>query len=233
MTVTDDVAESVALSVAALVLFSLIPFTGIEPLAELPYGLFLLLAGYAGIAMALAVTGATGDDPYAAGGRWRAAAVWSGCGVVVVLVVASVVVTAQTMDLRHIVEAQVNTLPYLLLQPVAALVFAVALAVATSHGVRPPTAGVPGARRLAEGLHLFVGCAAGGTLFLGGFAGPLLPGPVWLVGKALALMLAVLMVRRRLMRLADERRCGLPWRVLAPVAALNLIATMVVVGRPR
>lgn len=89
MTVTDDVAESVALSVAALVLFSLIPFTGIEPLAELPYGLFLLLAGYAGIAMALAVTGATGDDPYAAGGRWRAAAVWSGCGVVVVLVVAS------------------------------------------------------------------------------------------------------------------------------------------------
>lgn len=223
MTATDDVAKSVGLSVAALVLASLIPFAGIEPLAELPYGLFILLAGYAGIALTLAVTGAARDDRNAVAGRLRAAAVWSGCGVSVVLVLAAVVVTAQTMDLRDIVQAQVNTLPYVLLQPLAALVFVVALALAGSRGVR----------RLAEGLHLFVGCAAGSTLFLGGYAGPLLPGPVWLLAKATALMLGVLMVRRRLARLPDERRRGLPWRLLAPVAALNLIATVVMVGRPR
>ncbi|MDP3773270.1 MAG: NADH-quinone oxidoreductase subunit H [Gemmatimonadales bacterium] len=233
MKATDDLSESVGLSIAALVLASVIPMATTGPFADLPYGLFVLVAGYAGVALTLAVTGTAGDDWMAAAERPGGAIVWAGCWVAMVLAIAAVVVTAQTMDLRNGVLAQENTLPYLLLQPVAALGFVLALAVAVSHGVRPPMGDAPGARRLAEGLHLLVGCAVGGTLFLGGYSGPFLSGPVWLLAKAGALMLAVLALSRRLSGLPDERRRGLAWRVLAPAALLNLIATFVAVGRPR
>lgn len=232
MSAGDHLSESVGLSIAALVLASLIPMAAAGPFGELPYGLFVLLAGYAGIALTLVITGTAGDDWMAATLRLRAAVVWAGCCVAMLLALTAVVVTAQTLDLRNVVLAQENTLPYLLLQPVAAGVFIVALAAAASHGVQPP-GGAPGTRRVAEGLHLFVGCAVGGTLFLGGYSGPFLSGPVWLLAKAGALMLAVLALSRRLSGLPDERRRGLAWRVLAPAALLNLIATLVAVGRPR
>ncbi len=232
MTSSDDLAEGVGLAAAALILATLVPFTAAEPLAALPYGLFILLAGYAGIALTLAVTGTTGDDWQAVAARLRAAVSWSGCGVAMLLALAAVALTAQTLDLRNIVLAQRNTLPFALLQPVAALVFVVALAAVGSHGVRPP-GGASGVRRFAEGLHLFTGCAVGSTLFLAGYAGPGLPGPVWLLGKTVALMAVVLIVARRIGRLTDERRRALAWRALAPVALLNLVGTLVVVGRPQ
>jgi NADH-quinone oxidoreductase subunit H len=228
-----DLAEGVGLTVAALVLAPLVPFTAAGPFAAVPYGLFIILAGYAAIALTLVVAGTAGDDGMDASGRPGAAVVWAGCGVAMLLAILAVVAVAQTMDLGNIVLAQQNTLPYALVEPVAALVFVVALAVLWSHRVRPPGSAPPAARRLAEGLHLFVCCSLGSTLFLAGYAGPVLPGPVWLVAKSVALVVAVLMLGRRLARLPDDRRRVLAWRYLAPFALLNFIGTLVLVGRPR
>jgi NADH:ubiquinone oxidoreductase subunit H len=51
--------------------------------------------------------------------------------------------------------------------------------------------------------------------------------------KSVALVFVVLMPGRRLARLPDERRRALAWRYLAPVALLNFIGTLVLVGRPQ
>lgn len=73
---------------------------------------------------------------------------------------------------------------------------------------------------------VLVGAAAvGAAAFLGGWAGPVLPGAVWTVLKT-ALLLAVLVAGRHLLaRIRPERFVVLAWTVLMPAALVDIFAT--------
>ncbi len=78
---------------------------------------------------------------------------------------------------------------------------------------------------------LVVGAAFAVPLFLGGPAGPWLPGPVWTLVKTLAVLGALLWVRRRLPLVRPDRYVEFAWVVLIPlILAQALVASLLVLA---
>jgi NADH-quinone oxidoreductase subunit H len=69
-------------------------------------------------------------------------------------------------------------------------------------------------------------------LFLGGGAGPLLPGWAWVVVKTIAVLAALVVLRRRVPTLRMDRYTEFAWVVLIPLTiAQALVVALVVLGR--
>ena len=83
---------------------------------------------------------------------------------------------------------------------------------------------------LAEYVNMIIVSALGATLFLGGYAGPVLPGVVWLGIKIAALLFLFIWLRATLPRLRYDRLMQFGWKVLLPLATLNLVITAIVVA---
>jgi NADH-quinone oxidoreductase subunit H len=81
---------------------------------------------------------------------------------------------------------------------------------------------------LAEYAGIVVICALTTVLFLGGWKGPLLPGPVWTLVKVMALSFVVIWVRVTYPRLREDQLQRLAWLGLVPVALAQLVLTGVV-----
>jgi NADH-quinone oxidoreductase subunit H len=81
---------------------------------------------------------------------------------------------------------------------------------------------------LAEYVNMVTVSAVATDLFLGGWHGPLLPewlGWVWFVVKVFALLFFYIWMRWTLPRYRYDQLMAFGWKVLLPVAALNLLAT--------
>jgi NADH-quinone oxidoreductase subunit H len=63
------------------------------------------------------------------------------------------------------------------------------------------------------------------VFFLGGWRGPLLPGPVWLLIKVIAVALAMIWIRATLPRLRYDQLMEIGWKVLIPVSLVNIVVT--------
>jgi len=78
---------------------------------------------------------------------------------------------------------------------------------------------------MAEYTHVFAGCAMGTILFLGGWQGAFLPPVFWFFLKTALLVFVVLLLRWTLPRFRIDQLMYLNWRVLLPLALVNLILT--------
>ncbi len=84
---------------------------------------------------------------------------------------------------------------------------------------------------MAEYINLITVSCLTTLLFLGGWRGPaFLPGLVWFVLKVAILLFIFIWLRATLPRLRYDRLMQLGWKVLLPLAAVNLLATAVVVA---
>lgn len=70
---------------------------------------------------------------------------------------------------------------------------------------------------------LFVIAAMGALLYLGGWLGPWLPGPVWMTLKTFTLMALMLWLGRRFQPLSTAQMLALSWRILIPAGLLNVL----------
>jgi NADH-quinone oxidoreductase subunit H len=75
---------------------------------------------------------------------------------------------------------------------------------------------------------LAVGAGMATALFLGGGAGPVLPGWLWTVVKTSALLAALVAVRRRMPLLRADRVMRLAWLVVLPLTLVQLLVVSVV-----
>lgn len=74
-------------------------------------------------------------------------------------------------------------------------------------------------------LSILVAVAAmGAAMFLGGWLGPFLPAPLWMVLKTGALLLGLVYLRHRVARIPIERFVILAWVGLIPLALLDVAA---------
>ena len=78
---------------------------------------------------------------------------------------------------------------------------------------------------MAEYAHMFVFSAMVTTLFLGGWRGPLLPGPVWFFIKTFALIFFCVWERSTFPRYRYDQVMELGWKVLLPAGLLNILLT--------
>jgi NADH-quinone oxidoreductase subunit H len=84
---------------------------------------------------------------------------------------------------------------------------------------------------LVEYMEIMVVSGIAAAMFLGGWMGPG-PGwldPIWMVAKMFALILFFIWVRATLPRLRYDQLMSLGWKVLLPLATVNVLATAVLV----
>ena len=111
--------------------------------------------------------------------------------------------------------------------------FAPALAADIGGGVLAELSGVD-RLVLQAGRYLFLtaGAAFSVPLFLGGGAGPVLPGWAWVLVKSVLVLAVLVWLRRRIPLLRPDRFMEIGWVVLLPAAVLqDLVVSLVVVWK--
>jgi NADH-quinone oxidoreductase subunit H len=159
--------------------------------------------------------------------------------------VIGVVMISQSLSLVDIVEAQRDSVWFILYQPVGFLVFLICAVAETNRapfdlpeaeselvaGYHTEYGGLRFAQFfLAEYINMIIVSALGATLFLGGYSGPGLPGWLWLGIKIAVLLFLFIWLRATLPRLRYDRLMKFGWKVLIPLATANLLITAIVVG---
>lgn len=227
-----------------LTVASLIPVSGAEAFADQPYGLLVIVALSGITVLAIFMSGWASNNKYSVLGGMRSVAQVIAYEIPILLSALAVVFLAQTTNLRLIVQAQQHTVWYILLQPVAAVLYFIGITAETNRapfdipeaeseligGFHTEYSGMRFAMYFfAEYTNMTVLAALGATLFLGGYAGPWLPGPVWLLLKAYAVVFVMIWIRWTYPRLRFDQLMSFAWKLLIPVALVNLFVTAVLV----
>ncbi len=193
----------------------------------------------------LILGGWASGNKYSLLGAARTAAQLVSYEVAMGLSVIGVIMMAQSLSLVDIVHAQQDSVWYILFQPVGFLIFLTAAVAETNRapfdlpeaeselvsGYHTEYGGLKFAMFfLAEYVNMIIISALGATLFLGGFAGPFLPGFLWLIIKIAGLLFLFIWLRATLPRLRYDRLMKFGWKILLPVATLNLVVTAIIVA---
>lgn len=210
---------------------------------DLNIGLIYVLAipaiGVAGIIMA----GFGSYNKYAMLGSLRSAAQMVSYEVPRALSIIGVVMIAGTAKLSSIVDAQ--HFWYIFLQPIGFIVFLVStlaevnrvpfdLPETESELVNGYQTEYSGARFLffmfGEYIALAAASALTAVLFLGGWhgPGPAFLAPVWFLIKTFAIIFLAMWVRATLPRFRIDQVMDLGWKVLLPLALLNILITGII-----
>jgi NADH-quinone oxidoreductase subunit H len=210
---------------------------------NVPISLILIFAlGSIGI-YGFIVGGWASDSKYALLGSMRTCAQLVSYEVSLALSVLGIVITAGTLNLTEIVDEQADYW-YIGPQIVGFIVFMLAGTAETSRapfdlpeaeqelvaGYHTEYGGMRyGLYAMAEYINLITLSGLAVALFLGGWRGPFLWGPVWFLLKLLLLFFIFIWMRTTLPRLRYDQLMRFGWKVLLPVATLNAVATAALV----
>ena len=223
-----------------------VPF-GSAPAGDTPVGLFLFIVLLGPFAVALANAGWGTNAKYGLVASMRAISHLVAYEVVLGFAILGPVMAAESLSLVRIVEAQEH-LWFVAWQPLG-LVLYLASALFTIYRqpfdtpVADELAGgalaeYGGARlllfRAALAVLLFLVAAVGAAIYLGGGhgppgVGPLLPASVWMLLKSYALVALLLWVGRRTPRFGHDQMLRFSWKIVLPVAFVNLAVTGILI----
>ena len=238
----------------ALGAFGLMPFGNVATIPGTDYTFHLYIADTSVSLLVVAAIGSLGfyglmiggwasSSKYALLGGMRAIAQLVSYEVAFTLAVIGVIIQAGSLSFVTISNAQDN-LWYVIPQILGFLVFFVA-AVAESN--RPPFDLTEAEGEVVAGYHTEYGgmryamfaaaefvnaitlSALGAVLFFGGPSGPYLPGPIWMLIKIGGVLFVLIWIRATLPRVRFDQLMKLGWKVLLPVATLNLLLTAAIV----
>ena len=232
----------------ALMMFAVVPFGSSltifgkkVPLvvSDLNVGLLYVFAlsslGVYGVAMG----GWASNSKYSLLGGIRGAAQMISYELALGLSLIPIVMLAGSFSIVEIVKAQENY-PFILVQPFAFVIFMISAMAESKRipfdlpeaenelgaGYHTEYSGIRfGLFFLGEYVHLQVLGALVAVLFLGGWRGPILPPPIWLLIKIIFVALVMIWVRGTLPRLRYDQLMALGWKVLIPAALLNIMVT--------
>jgi NADH-quinone oxidoreductase subunit H len=237
----------------ALSMFALIPFGdsitvfGREiklVIADVDIGILFIFAQSTLGEYGIILGGWSSDNKYGLLGALRAAAQMISYEVALGLIILGTVILAGSLRLTEIVEAQ-RDVWFIVYQPFAFLLYLVA---ALAEINRTPFDMPESESELASGynieyssmkfalfmiaeyIHLVVVAALTTTLFLGGWLGPVLPGPVWFFIKTLLLIFVFIWIRGTYPRMRYDHIMKFGWKFLFPAAILNVVVTALVVA---
>jgi NADH-quinone oxidoreductase subunit H len=237
----------VLVPLAALLDYVVLPFgtTRWGPLIfrDLNIGVLYFAATSSLIVVGILMAGWGSNNKYALLGGLRSAAQMVSYEIPIGLVLITIALLAGSLSTVTIVTMQAH-LWFIVTQPISFLIF---LAAATAEVNRAPfdlveaeselVAGYfseyTGMRfalfQLGEYAEMFAMAALAVTLFLGGWRGPVLPSVVWFLIKLYALVFVFMWVRWTFPRFRVDQLLNFSWKVLIPLALLNLVGTAYVV----
>jgi NADH-quinone oxidoreductase subunit H len=219
--------------------FIIIPFGEHSVIRDLNIG-FLLVFSLSNISfIGIFIAGWSSNSKYALLGAMRAIAQNISYEIPLLLSTMGVVMSAQTLSMTQLVHAQ-NRVWFIFTQPVA---FLIMLCSSLAEANRAPFDIPEAESELVAGFHteysgmrfalfflgeytaVFIFSAIAATLFFGGWMGPFLPGPVWLLLKTYAGVFVIMWVRWSFPRLRSDQLMGFAWKVLIPIAVVNVFVT--------
>ncbi len=240
---------------SALLGFAVIPMGSGIQVADPEVGLVFVFAVASLASVGLVMGGYASNNKYSMLGGLRAVAQNIAYEIPLVLIAASVVLFAGTLRMSEIVAAQSETLVlvggmaipswYAFVNPFAFVLFLVAnLAEVGRNPFDTPEAPneiVAGYMTeysgvyfvlfyLGEFIHIFLGGAIIATLFLGGPAGPVLPGFIWFLIKIWAVFLFTQWARSAIPRVRIDQVLEIGWKGLLVLSFVNLVLTALIVG---
>jgi NADH-quinone oxidoreductase subunit H len=228
--------------ISAFMIWVTIPGAHDAVLKNLDLGLFYIIAFSVVGILGLVLAGWGSANKYGTLGGLRAAAQLISYEIPVIMVVISVAMLAQSLDMREIVNQQ-SDYPFLVVQPLGLLIFFIAglaevgrtpfdIYFAESEIVGGPFVEYSGAHWavffLAEYINTFAIAALSVLLFMGGWSGPLLSGDwgiVWFLLKAYAVILLIFWIRGTFPRLRIDQLMAFAWKVLVPLSLLVVVIT--------
>ncbi len=224
---------------AVLMSFAVVPFAPGIGVVDLNIGLLFFLAMSSLTVYSVMLAGWSSNSKYSLLGGMRSAAQMLSYEVFMGLSLAGVVILAGSFNLREIVEAQ-RRIWFFIPQFLGLLTFLIA-GLAETH--RLPFDLPEAENELIAGFHaeysgmkfgmFFVGEYLGitlissliVTLFFGGWLGPFLPPIVWFALKTFAVICLFILLRASLPRPRFDQLMGYAWKVMLPLALLNLVIT--------
>jgi NADH-quinone oxidoreductase subunit H len=241
--------------VTAIGALAIIPFGDVKTGLGAKYGLYGIdvnigiLYAFALGSLAfygLLLGGWASGSKYSFLGAMRSAAQLISYEVALGLSLIGVVMMAGTLSLVGIVYAQ-HAVWYVVPQFVGFLIFTVAGFAETNRppfdlpeadaelvgGYNTEFGGMRfGSFFMAEYINMFVIAGIGSAMFLGGWRGPgpSFLDPVWMLLKMLAIVVFFIWVRATLPRLRYDQLMSFGWKVLLPMATLNLLVTAILVA---
>ncbi|MFZ0050141.1 MAG: NADH-quinone oxidoreductase subunit NuoH [Desulfobaccales bacterium] len=233
---------------SALLIFAVVPFArgwtfrGQEipgVISDLNVGLVFVLALSSLGVYGVALGGWASNSKFSLLGAIRGAAQMISYEVSLGLSLVPVVMLAHSFSLVEIVRAQ-ERLPFLILQPLAFLIFFIS---SVAEMKRTPFDIPEAENELVAGYHTeysgmrfgfyflgeYVTMVTLGALvavfFLGGWRGPLLPPLFWFLIKVSLVVFAIIWIRATFPRLRYDQLMEFGWKILIPLALLNIIIT--------
>ena len=232
----------------ALLTFAVVPFGGDwlfmgrsvpMVISDINVGLLMVFALSSLAVYGVALGGWASNSKFSLLGGIRGAAQMISYELSLGLSLVPIVMLAGSFSLVDIVNGQASY-PYILVQPVSfALFFISALAESKripfdlpeaenelGAGYHMEYSGMRfGLFFMGEYVHMQVLGALVAVFYLGGWRGPWLPGPVWLLIKILMVAVVMIWIRGTLPRLRYDQLMTLGWKVLIPIALLNIVVT--------
>ena len=232
----------------ALVVYAVIPFGNdlkvlgrVIPLhiADVNIGILYIFAlsslGVYGVVLA----GWSSNNKYSLLGAMRASAQMISYELPLGLSVIGVLMLTGSLSMVEIVKAQENVW-FIVLQPLGFLLFLTCAFAETGRtpfdliecenelvaGYQTEYSSMKFAMfYLAEYTHIVAVSAIAVTLFLGGWRGPFLPPTLWFLIKVLALVFFFIWVRATYPRFRYDQLMKFGWKVLLPLALVNIVVT--------
>jgi len=244
---------------SALFGFAVIPMGSLGPvdvqLADPEVGLVFVFAIASLASVGLVMAGYASNNKYSFLGGLRAVAQNLAYEIPLILVGISVVLYAGSLQMSEIVAVQSEPLVevgpaaipawFAIVNPFAFVLFLAANVAEVGRNPfdipEAPTEIVAGYQTeyssvyfvliyLGEFVHIFLGGAIIATIFLGGPAGPVLPGLVWFLIKIWAMFLFTQWLRSAVPRVRIDQLIEIGWKGLLVLAFANLFLTAVIVG---
>ncbi len=217
-------------------------------IANLNVGVLYIMAVTSISVYGITLAGWSSNNKYATLGGLRATAQMISYELALGLAILAPVMMAGSMSLFDIVQAQAR-LPFAVVQPVAFVIYLIASLAEINRapfdmpeaeqeltaGYHTEYSGMKFALFfMAEYIKLIAIAMIGTTLFLGGFQGPLVNvypvlGVVYFLIKVLLWMFFIIWMRATLPRIRYDHLMILGWKVLFPLALLNILVTAAVV----
>jgi NADH-quinone oxidoreductase subunit H len=244
--------------VPALVILAVLPFGGtvqmfgrgvaLSVAGDINVGILYITAVASISVYGIVLAGWSSNNKYATLGGLRSSAQMISYELALGLGFIGPILLASTMSLNGIVEAQ-RGLWFVVLQPLGVIVFLIATLAEVNRapfdmpeaeqeltaGYHTEYSGLKFALFfMAEYVKMIAVSAIAATLFFGGYRGPFIDqlpwlGPIYLLLKVMILLFGMIWVRATLPRLRYDQLMAFGWKLLLPVALLNVFITAVLI----
>jgi len=222
-----------------LLSFLVIPFSQTMIIRDMNVGIVLILAFSTLAVLAILMAGWSSNNKYSVFGAIRSVAQNVAYEIPLLITIMSIIIMVGSFKLSDIVAAQ-SRYWFILVQPLAFILFIICATAETNRapfdlpeaeselvaGFHTEYSGMRFALFfLAEYTNMFIVSAVATVLFLGGWQGPFLPGVVWFLIKVYAIIFLLMWFRWTFPRVRFDQLVTFAWKILIPLAFVNLLIT--------